>query len=170
MLYNNASPPPFAPFAVQNSKDYLFTVRDELDLVRRTSQVASPHLVASRGVTVHIDSGSCIRGARARPQPAHAAAKGAVLALRRQFAAEGIAIGLDVNAVRPGVMDTPPVQTMYRAMIDQALVAAIVERTTTGRPGDPIKGTYAGLYLASDETKWVTGINIIEDAGASAVM
>ena len=170
VLYNNASLPRFAPFAVQSDEDYLFTLRNELDLVWRACQVAWPHLVASRGAIVNIGSGAGIQGARALPQAAHAAAKGAVLALTRQLAAEGMAVGVRVNAVSPGVMDTPPIQAMYRAMGDRAPVAPIVERTITGRPGDPIAVAYAGLYLASDEAKWVTGINIVVDGGASAVM
>ncbi|MFY9812145.1 SDR family NAD(P)-dependent oxidoreductase [Aquabacterium sp.] len=170
VLYNNASLPRFAPFEIQSDEDYLFTMRNELDLVWRASQLAWPHLVKSRGAIVNIGSGAGIQGARTLPQAAHAAAKGAVLALTRQLAAEGMAHGVRVNSVSPGVMNTPPVQAMYQAMGDQAPVTPIVERTITGRPGDPIEVAYAGLYLASDEAKWVTGINIVVDGGASAVM
>lgn len=170
VLYNNASLPRFAPFASQSDADYVFTIENELDLVWRASQIAWSHLVKSRGAIVNIGSGAGIQGARALPQAAHAAAKGAVLALTRQLAAEGIAVGVRVNSVSPGVMDTPPIQAMYREMGDQAPVAPIVERTITGRPGDPIEVAYAGLYLASNEAKWVTGINIMVDGGASAFM
>ena len=170
VLYNNASLPRFAPFAVQSAEDYVFTIRNELDLVWRACQVAWPHLVKSRGAIVNVGSGAGLQGARTLPQAAHAAAKGAVLALTRQLAAEGMAVGVRVNSGSPGVMDTPPVQAMYRAMGDRAPVAPIVERTITGRAGDPIAVSYAGLYLASDEAQWVTGINIVVDGGASAVM
>lgn len=170
VLYNNASLPRFAPFAVQSDEDYAFTIRNELDLVWRACQLAWPHLVKSGGAIVNIGSGAGMQGARHLPQAAHAAAKGAVLALTRQLAAEGIAVGVRVNSVSPGVMDTPPVQAMYAAMGNQAPVAPIVERTLTGKPGDPAAVAWAGLYLASDESRWVTGINIPVDGGASAVM
>lgn len=170
VLYNNASLPRFAPFAVQSDADYVFTIQNELDLVWRACQVAWPHLAKSQGAIVNIGSAAGIQGARALPQAAHAAAKGAVLALTRQLAAEGVAVGVRVNSVSPGVMNTPPVQAMYRELGDKAPVAPIVERTITGLPGDPIAVSYAGLYLASDEAKWVTGINLVVDGGASSFM
>ena len=170
VLYNNASLPRFAPFAEQSDEDYTFTIQNELDLVWRACQVAWPHLVKSRGAIVNIGSGAGIQGARALPQAAHAAAKGAVLALTRQLAAEGVAVGVRVNSVSPGVMNTPPIQAMFRAMGDKAPVAPIVERTISGKPGDPVAVAYAGLYLSSDEALWVTGTNIVVDGGASSIM
>jgi NAD(P)-dependent dehydrogenase (short-subunit alcohol dehydrogenase family) len=170
VLYNNASLPRFAPFAEQSDDDYLFTIDNELHLVWRACQVAWPHLAKVRGTIVNIGSGAGLAGVRTLPQAAHAAAKGAVLALTRQLAAEGIAVGIRVNSVSPGVMATPPVLAMYEAMGAGAPVAPVVERTITGRPGDPLAVAYAGLYLASDEAAWVTGTNIVVDGGASAIM
>ena len=46
----------------------------------------------------------------------------------------------------------------------------VIERTIDGEPGDPMAVAYAGLYLASDEAKWVTGANLVVDGGASAIM
>lgn len=170
VLYNNASAPRFAPFAEQRPEDYEFTIRNELDVVWHASQLAWPHLERSRGAIVNIGSGAALQGARALPQAAHAAAKGAVVALTRQLAAEGIAVGIRVNSVSPGVIGTPPIQAMYRELGDDAPVAPIVARTIDGRPGDPLAVAYAGLYLASDEAAWVTGTNISVDGGASSTM
>lgn len=170
VLYNNASLPRFAPFAEQSDADYVFTLQNELDLVWRACQLAWPHLVKSRGNIVNIGSVAGLQGARALPQAAHAAAKGAVLALTRQLAAEGLSVGVRVNSVSPGVMNTPPIQAMYRELGDKAPVAPILERTLTGQPGEPIAVSYAGLYLASDEARWVTGINIVVDGGANSIM
>jgi meso-butanediol dehydrogenase/(S,S)-butanediol dehydrogenase/diacetyl reductase len=170
VLYNNASKPKFAPFAEQSDEDYLFTIENELHLVWRASQIAWPHLAASRGAIVNIGSGAGLEGVRTLPQAAHAAAKGAVMALTRQLAAEGIAVGVRVNSVSPGVMGTPPVLAMYEELGAEAPVAPVVERTITGAPGDPMAVAYAGLYLASDEAAWVTGTNIVVDGGASAIM
>lgn len=92
------------------------------------------------------------------------------MALTRQLAAEGIAVGIRVNSVSPGVMNTPPIQAMYAALGGHTPVDPIVERTITGKPGDPIAVAYAGLYLASDEANWVTGTDLVVDGGASAIM
>lgn len=170
VLYNNASMPRFAPFAEQSDEDYLFTVDNELHLVWRACHLAWPHLAEVGGAIVNIASVAGIQGARALPQAAHAAAKGAVLALTRQLAAEGVAAGIRVNSVSPGVMGTPPILAMYEALGHEAPVAPIVERTITGKPGDPTAVAYAGLYLASDEASWVTGTNIVVDGGAHAFM
>jgi meso-butanediol dehydrogenase / (S,S)-butanediol dehydrogenase / diacetyl reductase len=67
-------------------------------------------------------------------------------------------------------MGTPPVLAMYEEMGASASVAPVVERTITGKPGDPTAVAYADLYLASDEAAWVTGTNIVVDGGASAIM
>jgi meso-butanediol dehydrogenase/(S,S)-butanediol dehydrogenase/diacetyl reductase len=170
VLYNNASLPRFAPFAQMSADDYRFTIQNELDLVWHACQAAWPHLEASRGAIVNIGSGAGTQGARALPQAAHAAAKGAVIALTRQLAAEGVAAGIRVNCLSPGVMATPPVLAMFDEFGEAAPVAPIIERTIDGKPGDPLAVAYAGLYLASDEAKWVTGINLVVDGGASAIM
>lgn len=170
VLYNNASTPRFAPFAETSDEDYLFTIQNELHLVWRACQAAWPHLAATGGAIVNIGSGAGIQGVRTLPQAAHAAAKGAVIALTRQLAAEGVAVGIRVNCVSPGVMATPPVLAMFEEFGENAPVAPVVERTLTGKPGDPSAVAYAGLYLASDEAEWVTGSHLIVDGGASAIM
>lgn len=170
VLYNNASLPRFAPFAQMSADDYQFTIQNELHLVWHACQAAWPHLEAAGGAIVNIGSGAGTQGARALPQAAHAAAKGAVIALTRQLAAEGVAAGIRVNCLSPGVMATPPVLAMFDEFGEDAPVAPIIERTIDGKPGDPLAVAYAGLYLASDEAKWVTGINLVVDGGASAIM
>jgi len=170
VLYNNASKPRFAPFAQMSGEDYRFTLQNELDLVWHACQSAWPHLAASSGAIVNIGSGAGILGARALPQAAHSAAKGAVIALTRQLAAEGVAVGVRVNCVSPGVMATPPVLAMLEEFGENAPVAPIVERTIDCKAGDPLAVAYAGLYLASDEARWVTGSHLVVDGGASAIM
>lgn len=170
VLYNNASAPKFGPFEAQPAEDYAFTMRNEVDVVWHASQLAWPHLARSGGNIVNIGSGAAWQGVRDLPQAAHAAAKGAVIALTRQLAAEGVAAGIRVNSVSPGVIGTPPIQAMYEQFGDKAPVAPIVARTIDGKPGEPVSVAYAGLYLASDEATWVTGINISVDGGASNTM
>ena len=162
--------PKFAPFVEQSDEDYLFTIDNELHLVWRACQLAWPPVAKVGGAIVNIGPGAGLEGVRTLPQAAHAAAKGAVMTLTRQLAAEGIAVGIRVNSFSPGVMGTPPVLAMYEEMGANAPVAPVVERTITGKPGDPIAVAYAGLYLASDEAAWVTGTNIAVDGGASAIM
>jgi NAD(P)-dependent dehydrogenase (short-subunit alcohol dehydrogenase family) len=170
VLYNNASLPRFAPFAEQPDEDYLFTINNELHLVWRACQIAWPYLAASGGAIVNIGSSAGLLGVRALPQAAHAAAKGAVLALTRQLAAEGVADRIRVNSISPGVMATPPIVAMFEEFGEHAPVRPVIERTINGKAGDPVEVAYAGLYLASDEARWVTGANLVVDGGAGAFM
>ncbi|RRJ86611.1 SDR family oxidoreductase [Gulosibacter macacae] len=170
VLYNNASMPKFGPFHEQPVEDYEFTIKNELDLVWHACQLAWPHLVESKGAIVNIASVAGLQGARALTQAAHAAAKGGVLALTRQLAAEGVARGVRVNSICPGVMSTPPIVRLYEELGDKAPVVPIVERVLGGHPGDPQAVAWAGVYLASDEAAWVTGANIVVDGGAAAYM
>ena len=153
-----------------SDEDYRFTMRNELDLVWLASQVAWPHLAVAGGAIVNIGSGAGIQGVRSLPQAAHAAAKGAVIALTRQLAAEGVAVGIRVNSVSPGVMATPPVLAMIDAVGRTRAGDAGDPAHDRWQPGDPLAVAYAGLYLASDEARWVTGVNLNVDGGASAMM
>lgn len=170
VLFNNASHPRFGNFADMSDEDYHYTIRNEVDLVWIASNVAWPYLAKTKGTIVNIGSGAALLGARHLPQAAHAAAKGAINALTRQLAAEGVADGIRVNCINPGVMATPPVLGMYEQFGEKAPVHAIVERTISGQPGDPMAVAYAGLYFASDESEWVTGASLTVDGGASAYM
>ena len=170
VLYNNASMPKFAPFAQMSDEDYRFTIQNELDLVWHACQSAWPHLAAVGGAIVNIGSGAGIQGARALPQAAHAAAKGAVIALTRQLAAEGVAVGVRVNCVSPGVMATPPVLAMFEEFGEDAPVAPIIERTIDGKPGDPLPSRMQASTSPPTRQKWVTGSHLVVDGGASAMM
>ena len=138
------------------------------------ARVARSHGPISRrsgGAIVNIGSGAGIQGVRSLPQAAHSAAKGAVIALTRQLAAEGVAAGIRVNSVSPGVMATPPVLAMIDELGERrAGDAGDPSARSMARPGDPLAVAYAGLYLASDEARWVTGVNLNVDGGASAIM
>ena len=136
MLYNNASMPKFAPFAQQSDEDYLFTIQNELDLVWHACQGAWPHLAAVGGAIVNIGSGAGIQGARALPQAAHAAAKGAVIALTRQLAAEGIAVGSPRQLREPrGHGDSAGTRDVRGDWARTHRSRPIVERTIDGKPG-----------------------------------
>lgn len=170
VLYNNASSPKFAPFDVMTDEDFRFTMVNEFDIVWIASQVAWPHLAASKGAIVNIGSVAALLGVRSLPETAHSATKGAVIAFTKQLAAEGVALGIRANCICPGVMGTPPVAAMYDELGENSPVQSIVERTITGKPGDPLAVAYAGLYLSSDESSWVTGSTLIVDGGASAII
>lgn len=96
---------------------------------------------------------------------AYAAAKSAHLGMVRSLAAEVSGQGVRVNAIAPGWIES---EMSRRAMDgDPARKRRILERTPMGRFGDPEDVGWAAVYLCSPAAKFVTGIVLPVDGGAS---
>jgi cyclopentanol dehydrogenase len=91
---------------------------------------------------------------------AYHAAKGAVVNMTRNVANTHAKDGIRVNSVHPGYILTP-------MNADQApeINAALTAGTLLKRPGQPIEVAYAVLFLASDESSYVTGTQMVVDGG-----
>jgi NAD(P)-dependent dehydrogenase (short-subunit alcohol dehydrogenase family) len=98
----------------------------------------------------------------------YAAAKGGVRALTKSVARQCAALkdGVRVNSIHPGIIDTPIFQTLEgasgAARDPNALVAAIVPLGTIGQPEDIAAGV---VYLAGDDSRYVTGTELVIDGG-----
>jgi NAD(P)-dependent dehydrogenase (short-subunit alcohol dehydrogenase family) len=96
---------------------------------------------------------------------AYAAAKGATISLMRSMAATYVADGIRVNAVAPGLTDTP---MATRAAGDQVIRTYARDRQPlAGELMDPIEVAHAAVYLLSDESRAVTGQLLKVDGGWS---
>ena len=99
-------------------------------------------------------------------QPAYTAAKHGVVGLTRHGALRWASSGIRVNAVCPGVIDTPMTE---QVAADPALRAMIEGMTPIGRMGRAEEVAEAVVWLCSDAASFVTGHPLLVDGGATAI-
>jgi NAD(P)-dependent dehydrogenase (short-subunit alcohol dehydrogenase family) len=124
-----------------------------------------PHLLASGGGSV-INTASfvAVLGA-ATSQISYTASKGGVLALSRELGVEFARRGVRVNALCPGPVDTPLLQELYAEDPEQA--ARRLVHVPMGRFASAEEIANAALFLASDESSYITASAFMVDGGIS---
>lgn len=118
-------------------------------------------LDAGGGSVINIASFVALMGCTV-PQDAYTASKGGVLALTRSLAVQYGRNNIRANAICPGPIETP---LLRQLLADPAKRNLRLNRIPLGRFGRPEDVAYAGLYLASDESAWVTGTTFVVDGG-----
>jgi NAD(P)-dependent dehydrogenase (short-subunit alcohol dehydrogenase family) len=127
-------------------------------------QLASPHLIDSKGNIVNVSS---VTGLRSFPGVlAYCVSKAGVDQLTRCAALELASKGVRVNAVNPGVVVT---EIHKRGGMDETAYAQFLEHSKTthplGRVGDAAEVADLILYLASSKAGWITGATYSIDGG-----
>ncbi len=169
VLYDNASTQRFAPIEELSVADWDFTMRNELDLVFYTVKAAWPHLKAHGGGSiVNVGSIAATRGVEFMAQNAHSTAKGGVLALTLQLVVEGGPHGIRANVISPGLIETPNTAPML-ADPPERMRRVVLDRIPLGRHGRPDDVVNAAVFLASDESAWISGAHLVVDGGGSVL-
>lgn len=102
--------------------------------------------------------------------PVYCASKGAAVLLAKALALDYASKGIRVNALCPGVIDTPMLRTFAEAMPDpEAAWAAYSSSQPMGRLGTPAECAEAALWLCSDEASFITGVALPIDGGFTAM-
>ena len=124
-----------------------------------------PHLLESGGGSV-INTASfvAVMGA-AVSQISYTASKGGVLAMSRELGIEFARRGVRVNALCPGPVNTPLLQELFAK--DQEKAARRLVHLPMGRFAEPREIAQGALFLASDESSYVTGSTFMVDGGLS---
>jgi NAD(P)-dependent dehydrogenase (short-subunit alcohol dehydrogenase family) len=117
-------------------------------------------LAGGGGAIVNVSSISGIRPTRG--EAAYSAAKAAVIALTQSAALE-YGPTIRVNCVSPGLIDTP----LTAPLLDDAAVRSGIERRTPlRRVGTPAEVASVIAFLCSEESSYITGVNIPVDGGS----
>lgn len=143
-----------------------------LGSVYRTCHATIPHMVEQRsGSIINVSSTSGMRYTGS-PQVGYASAKAGVISFSRVTAVQYGPFGVRCNTVVPGQLHTPMVETRLagqRAGGDvERLLAERADRVPLPWDGDGRDTAQAAIFLASDESRFVTGTEIVVDGGMTA--
>jgi meso-butanediol dehydrogenase / (S,S)-butanediol dehydrogenase / diacetyl reductase len=163
VLVNNAGIAPTGSVTETPIEDWRRVMAIDVDGVFYGCRAAVPHLIRTKGCIVNVSSVSGLGGDW--NMSFYNAAKGAVTNFTRSLALELGAHGVRVNAVNPTLTLTGLTQGMTN---DTALMAKFKDRIPLGRPGEPDDIAAVIAFLASDDARFVTGVNLPVDGGLSA--
>ena len=96
------------------------------------------------------------------PSLAHTTNKTAIIGMTRRLALEGSEHGIRVNSISPGFIET---NSTRGELEDEEFGRRMRDRTLLGRFGQAEDIANAALYLASDESSYITGIDLVVDGG-----
>jgi NAD(P)-dependent dehydrogenase (short-subunit alcohol dehydrogenase family) len=167
VLYNNAGIMPAADHSVVDTDvetwDRVMAVN--VRGVFLGCKHAIPRMVGQgSGSVINVASFVALLGCSV-PQDAYTASKGAVLALTRSLAVQFGPQGVRSNSLSPGPVETPLLLDWL--VRDEEAKRIRLARNPTGRFGKPEEIVAAALYLASDESRWTNGANLVIDGGIS---
>jgi NAD(P)-dependent dehydrogenase (short-subunit alcohol dehydrogenase family) len=124
---------------------------------------------AGRGGAI-VQTGSMwgLQAIGATPSAAYSAAKAGVHALTKNLAIELAPDNIRVNAIAPGVIETPVFNTFLTPEQVEKVLPSFNGMHPLGRNGQPADAAEALLFLASDHAKWITGVVLPVDGGVMA--
>ena len=170
VLYNNAG--------VNSSGSVLDATEDDWDRSFAVNakgtflcaQAAAPAMVAAGGGSI-INQGSVAALVGIANFASYCAAKGAVVALTRSMSVDLAPRGVRVNVICPGTVYTPLMEPMLTARGGGDMAAGLaltVAKYPIGRLGTPAEIAAVALFLASDDSSFLTGSVVTADGGMTS--
>ena len=167
VLYNNAGVMLPEDGSVDTTEERVWDITLDVNVkgVAFGCKYGVPAIIASGGGSVvNVASFVAWMGA-ATSQTAYTASKGAVLAMTREIAVEYARRGVRCNALCPGPIETP---LLMQLLSDDAKRQRRFVHIPMGRLGQAEELAKAALFLASDDSSFMTGASLIVDGGITA--
>lgn len=166
VLVNAAAFAAFAPLEDTTLEAFRSTMVGEIESVFYATQAAWPHLKARGGSVINFASVNAHQAVEGVDGIAHTAGKGGVLAMTRQIAFEGARYGIRANSISPGFIVTGATRPFIDA--DPKNAELMKGQAIIGRLGRPLDIANGCLFLASDESSFVTAADLRIDGGMTA--
>ncbi|TDD81339.1 SDR family oxidoreductase [Actinomadura darangshiensis] len=162
VLHNNAYWAPLGRAIADTSQaDWDRTIATTLTSVFLGCKFAVPRMLAGGGGAI-VNTASTAGLAASPSFGAYMAAKGGVISLTRSVAFDYGRQGIRCNAVAPGLTRTPATDPVFR---DRDRLGFLTGKLLVGRAGEPADIAEAVLYLAGDESGFMTGQTLVVDGG-----
>ena len=164
ILVNNAGICQFKPFLELTEEDWDRTLDINLKGYFLCAQAVAKEMVKQKsGVIINIASVAMGQVGIGFPNITHyCASKGGIVAMTEAMALELAPFNIRVNAVAPGMIDTPMIDTTKQ---DPKMMEATLARVPLHRVGKPEEVSNLVLFLASDQSSYITGSTIVIDGG-----
>jgi NAD(P)-dependent dehydrogenase (short-subunit alcohol dehydrogenase family) len=136
--------------------------REEVDLFFYLTRATWSHLKDSRGVLVNMASLNASLSFKILPSLAHTTSKAGIIGMTRQLAMEGREHGIRANSISPGLIESNATREQLN---DPDWAREMLGKTLVGRLGKPEEVANVALFLASHESSYVTGVDVVVDGG-----
>ena len=167
VLYNNAAISPGDDDDPTNTSDSTWSTVLDVNVtgLARCCRHGIPAMLTTGGGSIINVASFVAHVGAATPQIAYTASKGAVLSMTREIAVIYARQGIRANALCPGPVLTP---LLAKFLSDDAKRQRRLVHVPMGRFGEPIEIANGALFLASDESSFMTGQSLLIDGGITA--
>lgn len=165
ILVNNAGIfPEVKPLHEISEKEWNEVIDINLTGQFRFTKAVIPHMMKNGGCIINVSSDAGLKSFENFEADAYSASKAALILLTKAWAIEYAKHKIRVNCVCPGVVETDMTRPFLKTEADRAIT---VDDHPIGRIGIPDDVAQAILYLASEDSSWVTGAVLPIDGGAA---
>lgn len=143
-------------------------VRTNLGGAFLCAKYALPHITSAGGGSV-IFTASELALVGSRSNVAYSASKAGIIGMARSMALDHAPAGIRVNVIAPGAVDTPMLRHSIETAKDPIAYETLIQlEIALGRIGRPEEIARTALFLASDDSSFITGTTIVADGGVTA--